>query len=131
MRPGAECGIRGPEGKAGRPGFTLLEVMAAVAILALVLVTLLGLRNRSMQSAMLADHMTVATMLADRLMLETVSSRPAPGEDEGGFEEEVFRAYAWRKVIAPASLPGIIEVRVAVLWQEADRDEMVELVSYE
>lgn len=126
-------GGRGP-GARGRKkgnGFTLLEVMAAVAILSLVLVTLLGLKNRSMKHTMLAEHMTIATLLADRVMVETLFPRPAVGEDEGRFEEEAFKEYLWKKIISPTPLPGIIEVRVAVLWKEGERDEMVELVSYE
>ena len=35
-------------------GFTLLEVMVAVAIMSMVLVTLLGLKNRTMQDVALA-----------------------------------------------------------------------------
>lgn len=126
-------GVQGPGARVRKrgKGFTLLEVMAAVAILSLVLVTLLGLRNRSMQDTMLAEHMTIATLLADRVMVETLFPKPAVGEDEGPFEEEAFKEYLWKKIISPTPFPGVLEVRVAVLWKEGERDEMVELVSYE
>jgi general secretion pathway protein I len=115
-----------------RRGFTLLEVMVAVAILSLVLVTLLGLNNRSMQDVMLAEHMTTATLLAKRLMVETLSERTfAPREDEGEFEEEEFKDYTWKKAVSPTPVQQLVEVRVAVLWKEGGRVEMVELVSYE
>lgn len=113
-------------------GFTLLEVMAAVAILALVLVTLLGLRGRSMQDVILAERMTTATLLAKRLMVETLSQKTlAPAEDEGSFEEEEFKDYQWIKSISLTPVPPIMEVRAAVLWKEGERTEMVQLVSYE
>jgi general secretion pathway protein I len=118
-------------------GFTLLEVMVAVAILAMVLVSLLGLKNRSTLDVMLSEHITTATLLAKRVMTETL----APGqlketEDQGEFEEDEFKDYAWQKTIAPMQLEGaggvnIMKVRVAVLWKEGMRPEMVELVSYE
>ena len=139
----SEFGIRNSEGKAARlhspfpiphsAGFTLLEVMVAVAIMAMVLVTLLGLKNRTMQDVLLAQHMTTATMLAKRLMVEaTTESKPTLVEDEGAFPEEEFKDYTWKKTIALTPLVvKIFEVRIAVLWKEGTRQEMVELVSYE
>jgi general secretion pathway protein I len=114
------------------PGFTLLEVMVAVAIMAMVLVTLLGLKNSSMKDVALAQHMTVATMLAKRMMVETTLVKPLlPAEDEGEFPEDEYKGYSWKKTIAPTPLVQIMEVRIAVVWKEGTRDEMVELVSYE
>ncbi len=112
-------------------GFTLLEVMVAVAILALVLVTLLGLKNRSVQDVMLDEKMTTATLLAKRVMVETLSGQLSVIEDGGQFEEEEFKEFAWKKTISPTPIPQLMEVRVAVLWKEGTRDEKVELVSYE
>lgn len=116
-------------------GFTLLEVMVAVSILAMVLVTLLGVKNRSMQDVLLADRMTTATLLAKREMTETLRNLvKAPGEEEGEFEEEEFKDYTWKKSITPMPLDNnqvITEIRVAVLWKEGERQEMVELKTYE
>ncbi len=113
-------------------GFTLLEVMVAVSIMGLVLVTLLGLKNRSMQDVMLAEHMTTATLLAKRMMVDTIMVKPRlPLEDEGEFPEEEFKDFTWRKTIVPLPLFQMMEVHVAVLWKEGTRQEMVELVGYE
>ena len=113
-------------------GFTLLEVMVAVMILGFVLVSLLGLKNRSMEDVLLAERITQATLLAKRVMTETLLTRPLlPLEEEGAFEDEEFKGYGWKKIIAPTPLPSVMEVRVAVLWKEGERDEQVELVSYE
>ncbi len=106
--------------------------MVAVAIMSLVLVTLLGLKNRSMQDVMLAQHMTTATMLAKREMVETTLVKPSqPAEDEGTFPEEQYKDYSWKRTISPTPLADVMEVRVAVLWMEGTRQETVELVSYE
>lgn len=128
-----------------RRGFTLLEVMVAVVIMATVLVSLIGLKNRSMQDVMFAEHITTATLLAKRKMVETISlsKKLQDGEEEGSFSDEEdlkdkedFKGYTWRKVVSSIPLPppavgSISEVRIAVLWKEGTRDEMVELVSYE
>ena len=151
----AECGMRNAKWKSRKSGpqsvflhralrtsdskgFTLLEVMIAVAILAMVLVTLLGVKNVSTQNVMLADHITTATLLAKRKMTEmlvTAGTRTVvQQEDEGEFPEEEFKAYAWKTAIAPVPIDVIVKitaVRVAVLWKEGTRQEQVELVSYE
>jgi len=119
-------------------GFTLLEVMVAVAILGMVLVSLIGLQNRGMEDVMLADHITTATLLAKRRMNEnlvTAGTRTIfQKEDEGEFPEEEFKEYTWKESISqlqPMENVKITEVRVAVLWKEGERQEMVELKSYE
>jgi general secretion pathway protein I len=114
-------------------GFTLLEVMVAVAIMAMVLVTLMGVKNGSTRDVMLADHITTATLLAKRMMTETLlTGTLAPNEDEGEFPEEEFKGYTWKKTISLVPIEvRLLEVRLAVLWKEGERQEMVELVSYE
>jgi general secretion pathway protein I len=114
-------------------GFTLLEVMVAVAILAMVLVTLMGVKNGSTRDVMLADHITTATLLAKRMMTETLlTGTLTPKEDEGEFPEDEFKGYTWKKTILLAPIEvKLLEVRVDVLWKEGERQEMVELVSYE
>jgi len=131
--PNSEC--RTPNSS----GFTLLEVMVAVSIMAMVLVTLLGLKNRSMQDVMAAEHITTATMLAKREMAKIItthlSSNWTPDEQEGDFTgEEYFSGYTWKKTISLIPLFGstvVTDIRVAVLWKEGTRQEMVELVDYE
>ena len=124
--------FRNPKSK----GFTLLEVMVAVSIMAMVLVTLLGLKNRTMQDVTQAEHITTATMLAKRMMVDTiVSKKREPVEEEGDFkDEDAFNDYAWKRTISLIPLFNnvfITEIRVAVLWKEGARQEMVELVDYE
>jgi type II secretion system protein I len=133
-----ECGLLTPHSALRTPhskGFTLLEVMVAVAILGFVLVSLLGLASRSGQDVIVAERITTATLLAKRKMTETLPplGTLTLGEDEGEFEEEDFKDYTWKKIISisPTPIVKLKEVRIAVLWKEGDRQEMLELVSYE
>ena len=106
--------------------------MVAVAILAFVLVSLMGLQNSSTQDVLLAERITTATLLAKRVMTETLTARSlTPLELDGEFAEEEFAEYKWKKIVAPTPVPQVLEVRVAVLWKEGERLEQVELVSYE
>lgn len=113
-------------------GFTLLEVMVAVAIMAMVLVTLLGLKNNSVQDVLLAEHITTATTLAKLKMVEATMDKPRlPVEDQGEFPEEAYKGFTWKKTIIPTPFTNLMEVRIAVLWKEGTREESVELLSYE
>jgi Tfp pilus assembly protein PilV len=110
--------------------------MVAVAIMAMVLVTLLGLQNRTMQDVTQAEHITTATMLAKRMMVDTiVSKKREPVEEDGDFkDEDNYKDYAWKRTISQIPLVStvfITEIRIAVLWMEGTRQEMVELVDYE
>ncbi len=134
----ADCGFQKADINPKSNGFTLLEVMVAVAILGMVLVSLIGLQNRGMEDVALADRITTATLLAKRKMNEnlvTVGTRTVfQQEDEGDFPEEEFKEYTWKQSISqlqPLENVKITEVRVAVLWKEGERQEMVELKSYE
>jgi general secretion pathway protein I len=127
-----QSAIQHPKSK----GFTLLEVMVAVAIMAMVLVTLLGLQSRTMQDVTQAEHITTATMLAKRMMVDSiVSKKREPVQEDGDFkDEDNFKDYAWKRTISQIPLFStvfITEIRIAVLWMEGTRQEMVELVDYE
>ena len=114
--------------------------MVAVTIMSMVLITLIGLKNRSMQDVALAEHITTATMLAKRIMVETITTNPSkrwtPVGNEGDFkDEENFADYTWKKTISLIPILSgavtITEIRIAVLWNEGTRPEQVELVDYE
>jgi type II secretion system protein I len=117
-------------------GFTLLEVMVAVTIMSMVLVTLIGLKNSSMQDVALAEHITTATMLAKAKMLETIKSgKLDPVEEDGEYPAgENLMEYTWKRTISKIPVPNgsfLTEIRVATLWKEGTRPEIVELVDYE
>jgi len=105
-------------------GFTLLEVMIALAILAVALVALLGLRNRDVELQAYARDVTRATLVARQMAL-TVD---ADGTPEMGFTEGDFGTdrpgFAWKRQVTPfmAEFLGdrVREVRVSVLWGVPD-----------
>ncbi|MES1171802.1 MAG: prepilin-type N-terminal cleavage/methylation domain-containing protein [Bacteroidota bacterium] len=92
-------------------GFTLLEVMAAVAILALTLVTLLSIITSNVRATTHAQMITSATFLARGKMVSIEDTIIEKGfqdldeEDEGTFEEEGFPAFSWASSIEKIELP--------------------------
>jgi general secretion pathway protein J len=84
-----------------RRGFTLLEVMVAMSILALALVAVAGTNANSFEASNYARHITVATMLARSKMLDVELELQKDGfsendkEDSGDFSEEGFEELKW------------------------------------
>ena len=118
---------------AARRGFTLLEIMVALAIISVALVALLALGNRSIATHARLQQLTQATLLAQqKLATAEVDARLGRLEQirqEGVFPEP-YAAYRWRLEFADTPLPSIRTVTVTVAWGEEDRNEFVDLTSF-
>ncbi len=104
-----------------RGGFTLLEVMIAIAFIGIALMALLALQHSNLQSVIKARDLTRAAMLAQALMSQAELERfPPAGESHGDFAQLYpgeFRNFRWRREVDPSPLfPDIARVRVSVLW---------------
>jgi general secretion pathway protein I len=107
-------------------GFTLIEVMVALAVLAIGFTGLLGLRNRDIATAAYASRLTDATLLANEKIVQTsVGDFPAVGVRTGGAE-----GYRWIEEVRPTPFDAIRELTVTVSWQEGGHEEEVHLTTY-
>ncbi len=81
-------------------GFTLLEVMVALAIMAIVLVSVYRMHSQSLTMNMAARFYTQAPILAQGKIaeLEALSSGVFP-ENSGDFGEQ-FPGYSWKTSVA-------------------------------
>lgn len=110
-------------------GFTLLEIMVALAIIGVAFVALLGLRNRDIVLHERGRSIIEATALAQQRMGEVlIGEYPSLGTSEGQFEEGSAR-FVWRQDVQPTPFEFVREVRVSVLWDPA-HEERLDLVSY-
>ena len=116
----------------GADGFSLLEVMIAVAVVAIALVTLLGLSNRTVLVQERVQKITRATLLAQQILSERevggVSSLYA-GNTEGEFEPP-FEDFRWHIRYEDTLLAQVKLIHVSVLWGRAESNELVELTSF-
>jgi general secretion pathway protein I len=116
--------------KANR-GFTLLEVLVALAILAVSLVSLLGLHNYSLALVIREQNLTPALLLAQEMMTRThleglAAASQHPGGDFETIHPGLYPGFRWQREILPTEIDSLWEVRVRVLWgeQEEERCEL-------
>lgn len=114
-------------------GFTLLEVMIALAIVAIALVSLLGLANRSIGVQERLQRMTRATLLAQEKMTEIELASEAKTlvyEPAEGVFAEPFSDFRWRLEFIDTPIPVVTQVTLTVAWGAEERNEAVDLSNF-
>ena len=110
-------------------GFTLLEVMVALSILALALVAIAGTNANSFESSNYAKHVTVATLLARSKMIDIEEElrKDGFGSDEktwdGDFAEEGYPGMRWRAVARPVEV-DVAQLLGPLLGGEVSSDQL-------
>lgn len=115
------------------PGFTLLEVMIALAIVSIALVTLLTLGTSSIRVHGRLQNTTQATLLAQQKMAE-IEVSAEQGTLQLSDDEDLFPApfanYRWHLAYADTPLASVKMVTVTVTWGSAQPNEGVDLTSF-
>jgi general secretion pathway protein I len=96
-----------------RRGFTLIEVMIAIAFIGIALLALLSLHHSDLVSVIRSREMTTAAMLAQSLMAEAEMQRfPDQGTSNGDFQSmypDRYPHFRWRRVVDQS--PQFADVR--------------------
>jgi len=104
------------------PGFTLLEVMIATAIIAIALVAALGSQSQSVSLANEAKFATTVAFLAQKKLAELeANDLEDVVSDTGDFGED-FPGYRWESEVGEAPLEGFENV--------SDRIKKIRLTVY-
>jgi general secretion pathway protein I len=107
-------------------GFTLLEVLVAMAILSGTLIMAYQVMSEAISAEDRSERWTAAAFLGEAFLRESTSSFPEIGESEGKFTG-LDNSYSWKRSIKAAAHPDAREVDVTVSWGEGDRVESVML----
>jgi len=107
-------------------GFTLLEVLVSLAILATTLLLAYQVISGAIAAEDRSEKWTAASYLAESLVLDAVAEFPEVAETEGKFPPPL-EAYSWKRSIRPAAHQDAREVQVIVTWSSEGREEHVSL----
>ena len=107
--------------KSDQKGFTLLEVIIAVAIMGAALAILLGAVNRNLVQASKSKNQSIAQALAQQVMTQIeLEGYPEVGQDQGNFED--FPGFAWYVNVLPYDIEQLgTEIRIVMVdiaWDE-------------
>lgn len=112
-------------------GFTLLELLVALAIMAMSLGLLYRASGGAVRNVGAIEHLQQAIMVAESLS-ELRDSVPAQGWNEAGRSA----GYAWQVRSAPydagpqgTNLVPLHEIRILVTWDDAGRAREFELLT--
>ena len=111
-------------------GFTLLEVMIALAIIALVGVAFLRAQGGSVRLVDESSQISLATLLAREKMAEMEGMGFPEVGKKSGDGGEVYPKFRWEQVVSSTELPAIRKALVRILWKDGTRERTLELVAY-
>jgi general secretion pathway protein I len=94
--------------KAGAPGFTLLEVLVAVAILAIAMVAILKANVQSLDTLTRSRETSTASLLAASKLAEVEAAGAANWSELRGDFAEDYPDYTWEVETSSTEVEGLV-----------------------
>ena len=107
-------------------GFSLIELLVALAVFALVVVALLNLSGGSTRSALRIENGVLAGIVAENLASEAQLGAEAPPAAQGN-ERLGDRQWRWQRSLEPAGA-GLVRVRIAVFADDGQQVAAAEVL---
>ena len=96
-------------------GFTLIEVLVALAVFSLAALTLLRLEGATMTNARMLEVRAAAEIVARNRAVEVLTDPGAPViGTASGSEMQAGRPWPWVRITRPMPDAGLVEVRISV-----------------
>ena len=113
-----------------KKGFTLLEVMIAMAILAITLVVVFQSQSQSISMAGRARFETTASFLAQSKMVEVEATNPENVVSDSGDFGDDFPDYSWRVDVTETEIEILKKIEVKVVNEKMTSNNSFRLVLY-
>lgn len=112
-------------------GFTLLEVMVAVGLLAFAMVSILGIVGHNISLATRSTNYLIATSLADDIA-SRIDAEGLPSDSERSGKFENYPGFEWYLTVSPYNLPQfeakMTIVSVLITWDDGEESYEVSFV---
>ena len=127
------CGIM--KADARRPeGFTLLEVLVALAILAIAVVVVMQVFSANLRNLSASEQQVIAATRAAAYMREILEDEKFPDVEPTGAEADGYRfSVALAKILEERYRPipyDLYQVTLTVAWNEANRGKTIQVQGY-
>ena len=113
--------------KTAGQGFTLIEVLFAVAIIGISMVTLVGLELKTIRLQQISNRITTASLLAEEKLTEVMTeisgtTSPSLYTDQGDFEEDEDYHWEYALVTVPVA-DNLYRIDLTVYWDPENKEE--------
>lgn len=95
-------------------GFTLIEIMVALAVFALAAMALMRLEGQTIRSTGILRDTWLAQAVARNVAVEAVTEPQPPAAQAGGVEQQGGQPWRWTRTARPVGDAGVMRVDVAV-----------------
>lgn len=112
-------------------GFTLLEVMVAVGLLAFAMVSILGIVSHNINLATRSTNYLIATSLADGIA-SRIDAEGVPSDSERSGKFENYPGFEWHVTVSPYNLVQFEArmniVSVLIIWDDGEESYEVSFI---
>ncbi|MDO9104727.1 MAG: type II secretion system minor pseudopilin GspI [Methylovulum sp.] len=108
-------------------GFTLLEILIALAILAILMIGLIKITTYNTRNLWHIENKTLATLIAGNHAAQLRLAKDKPEQDDG-WETQAGRRWYWQARRQITTTLGLWQYRIAV-YLEGDKEPYTELIS--
>lgn len=117
-----------------RRGFTLVEVLAALLLVAVVLPVMMGAINTATHVGGLAQDRTEAAVLGENRLNEIIIDESWQfGDDSGEFQIDAddpgVSRYTWELRVEPWQDPSVRKLTMTVRWERRGRAQSITLTT--
>ncbi|HOQ41461.1 MAG TPA: type II secretion system minor pseudopilin GspI [Smithellaceae bacterium] len=113
-----------------KAGFTLLEVMVAMSILAMALVAVFYMQSQSISMAGEARFLTTASLLAQHKMTEIEADTSMDNKKREGDFAPDYPAYGWTTEVTDTKIAKLKKIEVNVFNKVLTKGGNYQLVLY-
>jgi len=109
-------------------GFTLLEVLIALALLAILMVSAIKIAADNIKNLTYLENKMLAEIVANNQIIQLRLSKERP-EITNGWDEMAGRKWYWELNRNVSKITGLWEYQIKV-YLEGDKESLVTLMSY-
>ena len=112
------------------PGFTLLEVLVAMTVLAIGIIGIVRAFSSCMTASRNTESYATASLLAAQTAAQLERTSPLEvGEYSGDFGEDA-PDYTWQAVVSQADVEGMLAVDVTILWGPDEKPSRYQMQAF-